>query len=398
MVSEPQLDNEVYASYNVTKDFSTYHGPGSTIIESTSTDSNIVAVASTYGSNSYLTLINKNVAPTNITIGIVGQEFNTLQDVKTGLNYSLNDSISIDGYAVDHYELLNVTVNISNSPPNITVTLSNELNCSTTATDADNDTITTTIEWYYNGTFNRTVNATSDVQSNMTGEHYCKARAYDQLNYSGWITSNTITINATINETIEQPVVNKPSSGGGGGSSYVPVEVNTTVNKTSTEVIVENNTEDNTTINTSQNTIDVPIEETTKIEEQPIEPIIEEPTTVINKYWIYFALFGLLFIISLFFIKKGVPIREDLTTYIKKLLDQGYEYKSIRRVLSKHYKQSEIDNHFHVLRRNNINPSKIQKEPKPFTKEVQDYIEKQKAVGYTEKEIMKVLKLQGYRH
>jgi DNA-binding transcriptional regulator YhcF (GntR family) len=321
MVSEPQLDNEIYASYNVTKDFSTYHGAGSTILQSTSTDSNIVVVASTNDSNSYLTIINKNTNPVNITIDIVGNDFNLLQNVKTNTNYSIiNDSVSIEGitqYAVEHFELLNIT------------------------------------------------------------------------------------INEQIEEIPEEEPEEDTPSGGGGGSSYTPPIIEENVSPKENIIVEDNFSINETTVSeTSQNTIDVPIQENTKpiIEEQPQEPIIEQPTTIINKYWMYFAIFGLLFLITIiFFIKKGIPIKEDLEAYIKKMLDQGYEYNSIRRVLSKHYKQSEIDNHFHVLRRNNVTPSKIQKESKPFTKELEIYIEKQKEVGYTEKEIMKVLKLQGYR-
>ena len=46
MLSEPNLDNEIYTIYNVTKSFATYHSAGSTIYNSTSTDSLLKTVSS----------------------------------------------------------------------------------------------------------------------------------------------------------------------------------------------------------------------------------------------------------------------------------------------------------------------------------------------------------------
>jgi len=54
MVSEPSLDNATYVSYNVTKDFATFHSAGSKIYRSTSDDDEIRVVAG----EDYLTIIN----------------------------------------------------------------------------------------------------------------------------------------------------------------------------------------------------------------------------------------------------------------------------------------------------------------------------------------------------
>jgi len=315
MVSEPQLDNQVYASYNITKDFATYYGPGSRIISTNSLDSNIVVVASQINNKTYFTVINKNATKVNVTVSLEGSDFNQITELETGLNYSINDSfniIDIGAYSVNHYELLNITLNeTSNVLPIISSIVlsngSNILNCSVNA--LDDNLMNITIEYYNNSILyatNNYINQSSaiiadsiNVTLNTNTEWYCEARVFDGLNYSDWTISNNITINITppVDETPPAPV---SSSGGGGGSSYVPIP-NISINESIIQNISENISQNVSENVSNTSSIDIPIIEENiskaPIEEQPLK----QP--ILSKVYLYIIIFTIAVLIIIIYFK-----------------------------------------------------------------------------------------------
>ena len=137
----------------------------------------------------------------------------TLQNINGSFSSKISNSSGIWQCSITANNSINTTTATSNTviidsinnPPTINVSLSNELNCSTISYDPDNDALTTFIEWYYNDSLNKTITADSDIQTNYSGTHYCRARAYDGQDYSQWATSDTIT--TTINETDIPPII-----------------------------------------------------------------------------------------------------------------------------------------------------------------------------------------------
>jgi len=137
----------------------------------------------------------------------------TLQNINGSFSSKISNSSGIWQCIITANNSINTTTATSNTviidsinnPPTINVSLSNELNCSTISYDPDNDALTTFIEWYYNDSLNKTITADSDIQTNYSGTHYCRARAYDGQDYSQWATSDTIT--TTINETDIPPII-----------------------------------------------------------------------------------------------------------------------------------------------------------------------------------------------
>lgn len=87
MVSEPLLDNAYYPPYNVTKNFASYHPPGSTVIKSNSSSSNVKVVAS---KTQYITVINAG-ASVNIGLNIFGKEVSQIKDLETNEIYNVTD-------------------------------------------------------------------------------------------------------------------------------------------------------------------------------------------------------------------------------------------------------------------------------------------------------------------
>ncbi len=106
MVAEPKLENEFYISYNVTKNFATYHSTGSTIVNSTSDNGDVRVVSSKKGNNMFITIINTDSEAVNVTLNL--DQHVELTNVKTGIVYrSLNKIVQIgnlDGYEVMHLE------------------------------------------------------------------------------------------------------------------------------------------------------------------------------------------------------------------------------------------------------------------------------------------------------
>lgn len=93
MVSEAGLDNPTatyYASYNLTKNFATYHSAGSMVVRSNSSSSNVKAVASKKEDNQYITVINSG-AEANVTLNISRDMASSVEDLETGQVYNTED-------------------------------------------------------------------------------------------------------------------------------------------------------------------------------------------------------------------------------------------------------------------------------------------------------------------
>jgi len=105
MVSEPQLENEYYRSYNVTKSFATYHRTGSTVYTSTSDNNDVKVVLSKYGLMDAITIINTDSEQVNVTLNLVGKVLNTLYDVDGNI-YTITDNSTeiglLDGYEIKY--------------------------------------------------------------------------------------------------------------------------------------------------------------------------------------------------------------------------------------------------------------------------------------------------------
>jgi len=101
MLSPPELDNKYHISYNVTKNFATYHSAGSTVYHTSSTDSLIKVVSSKLGNTHSITLINTDTEPRNVTIITT----NLLMNKDTGEIVDAGDMIGevIDGYGIQHW-------------------------------------------------------------------------------------------------------------------------------------------------------------------------------------------------------------------------------------------------------------------------------------------------------
>ena len=89
MVTEPQLvvatDPSFKPPYNITRNFATYHSTGSTVYNSTNNDSedNIESVASRFTNGHYVTIINKDTEPRNITLSLINYPYTTIKNLET---------------------------------------------------------------------------------------------------------------------------------------------------------------------------------------------------------------------------------------------------------------------------------------------------------------------------
>jgi hypothetical protein len=89
MVSEPKLNNTIYASYNITKLFANNHKALNTVLTSSSSDSTVKVVASKDAQNTkYITITNTNTSAFNITINGLTSGY---KDVETGVVYPINN-------------------------------------------------------------------------------------------------------------------------------------------------------------------------------------------------------------------------------------------------------------------------------------------------------------------
>lgn len=90
MIAEPHLENEFYRSYNVTQDFSNSHSVGSTVFNSSSTDTFIKVVSTKNQTNYFITIINTDTEARNITINTDGL-LTQLVNQETGEVFNNND-------------------------------------------------------------------------------------------------------------------------------------------------------------------------------------------------------------------------------------------------------------------------------------------------------------------
>ncbi len=105
MVAEPLLDNTVFASFNSTKNFATYHSSGSTVYTSTS-DNNDVKVVSTNKGNQYaITIINADNESVNVTLDLLNYPYNNITNLETGELLTVTNNITQLGI-LDQYGIL----------------------------------------------------------------------------------------------------------------------------------------------------------------------------------------------------------------------------------------------------------------------------------------------------
>jgi len=102
MVSEPALDNVYYPSYNVTKNFATYHSAGSMIVKSNS-NGNIKVVASKKQKEQYITLINIG-ANTSLRLNVTGNISSSIKDLETGGAYVIKSGMAEVG-TISQYQI-----------------------------------------------------------------------------------------------------------------------------------------------------------------------------------------------------------------------------------------------------------------------------------------------------
>ncbi|MEM4710900.1 MAG: polysaccharide lyase [Candidatus Woesearchaeota archaeon] len=135
----------------------------------------------------------------NIQINItnITHPYNDIKNISNNIilasnvnNYTIelqpNQTIEIGNFVEDED---------NNSVPVVdSIILFDDLTCVVNASDVDNDSLSYIIEWYYNGTLNKTSNNSVDTQELFVGEHYCRARVYDGFNFSDWNYSNIIII------------------------------------------------------------------------------------------------------------------------------------------------------------------------------------------------------------
>lgn len=78
MVSELLLSNSLFIPYNITKQFSSSHRAGDTVINSTSDYGNLVVVASRYQGRGAVTVVNKDTNALNVTLNLNSVGINSL--------------------------------------------------------------------------------------------------------------------------------------------------------------------------------------------------------------------------------------------------------------------------------------------------------------------------------
>ena len=112
MVAEPQLENEFYRSYNVTKNFATFHSAGSTVYTSTSDNNDVKVVSSKNGNDFFITIINTDTEARNMTLDVGSADINFLADLDGNLfdlgsstNFGILDSYNIQYLSTPDFKL-----------------------------------------------------------------------------------------------------------------------------------------------------------------------------------------------------------------------------------------------------------------------------------------------------
>lgn len=116
-VVEPILlsdgENSYYPSYNITKDFATYHASGSMIVNSSSSNSSVVAIASFNESDIlHITLIMTGSGKRNVSIDLSSTDIQAIRDLQTKDIYIVFQGFAnigeLNQYEVRHYESYNI--------------------------------------------------------------------------------------------------------------------------------------------------------------------------------------------------------------------------------------------------------------------------------------------------
>jgi hypothetical protein len=94
MLSEPQLDNQIYGAYNATKDFASVHGGGNTVTNSTSNYIFVVPTSSYQNTSKYLSVVNIENDSQNVTVIFNGLTNTTLTNNKTGATYNIVNGVA----------------------------------------------------------------------------------------------------------------------------------------------------------------------------------------------------------------------------------------------------------------------------------------------------------------
>ncbi len=177
MVAEPKLENEFYISYNVTKNFATFHSTGSTVVNSTSDNGDVRVVTSNQSEFGYLTVINTDSEEVNITINSGTTDYISILNLQNNVIQNYSDSINlgdIEGFGVEHYRLGECEYFDNNTNLTYTSNLCNETNNQFTFTLESsmikinnlNDTVSYDINFYNLGTFNQVFTLASSSSEN----------------------------------------------------------------------------------------------------------------------------------------------------------------------------------------------------------------------------------------
>lgn len=143
MVSEPQLANTYYNSYNVTRIFANHLGAGATILSSSANESNISVVAGNYGDRRTIIVVNKGSSFYNLTLNLEpGRSSTNIYDILTGTNYTGNGtsfgSIFLPArgtlYLQTEIDIVPPSINLS-TPANLSTDTDGTLNFTFTPSD-----------------------------------------------------------------------------------------------------------------------------------------------------------------------------------------------------------------------------------------------------------------------
>lgn len=109
MLAEPNLENEQYISYNVTKDFANYHRTSSTVFNSTTSDADIRAVTSKPDSTHYyITVINGKNETADITLHLANTQLRRISNLADGTVHGIIGGEAnlgvFSAYEIRHYQ------------------------------------------------------------------------------------------------------------------------------------------------------------------------------------------------------------------------------------------------------------------------------------------------------
>jgi hypothetical protein len=240
MVSEPQLDNEVMPSYNVTKNFAHYHSGGSMVVNSSSDNAYVKSVASTKDGITHITVINSGNS-TSVSLNLVGGDVTALQDIETEEVYSVSGGVvqlgTMSQYQIKY--LVSYTGEIP-SPANGTCGANNN-ECSTGLLSDTTDNSTHYL-WQCTGTNGGTTASCSLTKPAVNGvcgstTNNCTAGTLQDIADSStnylW---NCLGINGGTNASCNKVItVSTSSSGGGGGGGGATTQIASNVMTNDTE-------------------------------------------------------------------------------------------------------------------------------------------------------------------